>query len=568
MPNIHIDHPSALLTFFILTVGGMLFSYIFHKLKLPEMIGLLGIGLLLGPTGLNVLDLAAIDNIHVISDIALGLMTFTVGTHINYKSLHNSWQRILSLACFDIVVTYFVVFTLLTVFTDISLPTRLLVSSLSISTSPGTILHLIQGKQARGVLVKTLLGVVALNNVAAIVVFEICKKIAIAAETGGDSIAILEPLGAVLTALFIGALSGVLLTLVTRHVHKDAELLAITFLAIIFNILFSQGVGGLSPLLINLATGIAVGNLSYHNKRLVRIFDGLNIILFTVFFTMAGTHFHLDRLAGAGVAGGLFIGGRILGKYIGPFLGGRVIKISEKIRKNLGGALIPQGGLAIGLVISLEYNEVLNSGGNSSIAAIVATIVLAAVTFNEILGPITAARSFDKTGETNQDNPRLVNFLHEEYIMVDLEAADKWEAIDKMCSFMVKTHHLKHITPSELNESVVNREKECSTGLGHGIALPHARITSKESLMGVIGILKEPIDFESLDGEKVSVIILVATPEDQIDQHLKVCQTVAKIFTRDTTFFESLLSCHDATEVYDLLQSEQIRDLNYFLAGE
>ena len=567
MPDIHIDHPSALLTFFVLTVGGMFFSYLFHKLKLPEMIGLLGIGFVLGPTGLNIFDLEAINNIHVISDIALGLMTFTVGTHINYKSLHNSWKRILNLAIFDITITYFIVFTLLTLFSGLSLTTRLLVSSLAISTSPGTILHLIHGKRARGMLVKTLLGVVALNNVGAIIIFEVCKKIAVGLEVGSGSIVVIQPLLAVALAISIGLLTGLLLNVITRHVHREADLLAITFLVIIFNILFSTGIGGISPLLVNLATGIVIGNLSYHNKRIVRIFDGLNVILFTVFFTMAGTHLHLDRMTAAGVAGGIFIFGRIFGKIIGSYLGGKMTNASAKIVKNLGMALIPQGGLAVGLVISLEYNEIFKAGGNESIAAIVSTIVLAAVTFNEIIGPITTGRAFDNTGETNQDNPRLVNFLHEEYIMVPLEAKDKWEAIEKMCNFMVKTHHLKHITREELTRVVIKREKECSTGLGSGIALPHARITSKESLMGVIGIMKEPIDFESLDGQKVSVIILVATPEDQIDQHLKVCQTVATIFTRDTTFFENLIKCGDAAEVYDLLQSEQVRDQNYFLTS-
>lgn len=568
MPDLHLDHPSALLSFFILSITGLVFSYLFQKLKLPSILGLLCVGMLLGPV-LGVFDPHALHEIETISHITLGIMTFTVGTHLNYKSLHNSWGRILGLAFFDVTLTFGLIFGLLTWLTDLSLILRLLLSSLAISTAPGTVIHVIQHKSARGILVKTLLGVVALNNVAAITIVELCKKIGISMQSGngGVSTDLLAPVGFVLLGLLIGFTTGCLIAKISRHLHTDAQLLALTILAIVFHQLLADHFSAISALLMNLSCGIAVGNFSYQNKRILKIFESLNVILYTVFFTLAGTHMKLNYLLAAGVGGILFIIGRSLGKISGSFVGGFLTRSPERIRSNLGLALLPQGSLAIGLVISLEIHRAFNQVGPDglSIATQVSTILFASVAFHEIFGHIAASFAFDRTGETGQESPRLVNFLHEEYIMLPLEATDKWEAIDKMCQFLVKTHHLKKISPAELKEVVIKREKEMSTGLGNGIALPHARIDAKESLMGVIGILKKPLEFESLDGEPVQVLILVATPENQVELHLKVCQTVAKIFTRDSEFIHDLAGCRNAAEAYDLLQSKEVQEINYFM---
>ena len=72
-------------------------------------------------------------------------------------------------------------------------------------------------------------------------------------------------------------------------------------------------------------------------------------------------------------------------------------------------------------------------------------------------------------------------------------------------------------TFQDLHQSVIDRERESSTGLGHNLAVPHARIPAAESPMGVVGILRTPIDSEAPDGEKVDIICLVATPEGKAD---------------------------------------------------
>jgi len=146
-----------------------------------------------------------------------------------------------------------------------------------------------------------------------------------------------------------------------------------------------------------------------------------------------------------------------------------------------------------------------------------------------------------------------------------VEAEDKWDCIEKMCRFLVKTNHLRSIKFDDLFQSVTEREKSFSTGLGNRLAIPHARIPAKEYLMGVIGIAKKPIEFESIDGEKVDIVILIATPEGKEDLHLKVIATIAKIFAEDPTFHEKLVNAENPAEAYDLLQSKEVQEINYFL---
>lgn len=557
-----------LLSFFILVSLGILAGNVFQLFRLPAITGQIAVGILIGHAGLNLfgnslLGPTPLHHVGIISEIALGVMTFTVGTHLNLKRMHNAWRRIAAFAFFDIVCTFVLVFLLLTLLTDLRMVTRLLASSIAIATAPGTVISLIQKKQARGKMVKTLLGVVALNNVATIIIFEVVKQTSRVAEQIGWS-HLAEPILGVIGALLLGQATGYLLSVMTRHVHGDEHLLAYAFLLVVGNILVAYLLPGFSALLINLSSGVAVGNWSYHNKRIVHVLSGLNELLYTLFFVLAGVHLQVNRLETAGLAGLVFVLARMIGKIGGARLAAVTLRYPGNLGRILGMGLIPQAGLAVGLVISLEYSAFF-SAGVDSIAGIVATIVLASVTVNEIIGPFTTSKSFDLAGESGQDQTRLVNFLHEEYILTPLVASNKWEAIEKLGDFLIKTHDIREISRDDLVAGVIEREKEMTTALGNGIALPHARFQAREDLMGVIGILSEPMDFNALDDQPVSILILVATPEHKVQLHLKVCAAVANIFRKDPKITHRMVHARNAAEVYDILQSKEVRDINYFL---
>ena len=99
---------------------------------------------------------------------------------------------------------------------------------------------------------------------------------------------------------------------------------------------------------------------------------------------------------------------------------------------------------------------------------------------------------------------------------------------------------------------MLQREKLGSTGIGHGIAIPHGKLPKLERLFGLFARLDRPIDFESLDGQPVDLIFLLLAPEGAGADHLKALARVARLL-RDPDTANKLRDSRDADALYAVL---------------
>jgi hypothetical protein len=242
-----------------------------------------------------------------------------------------------------------------------------------------------------------------------------------------------------------------------------------------------------------LILGIVITNYSKYKATLFGAFKDIEIEVFTLFFVLAGTHLDLKAVQMAGIAGIALIISRLIGKTFAPTLGAYLAGSTQTIKKWIGISLYPIAGVAIGLVLLIENNAFL-----SKYSTEVTAIILTAVVVNELLGPIFTGLAIKKSGEEHKNRIRLMDFLQEEYIKINLDARDKWDALDQMAQFLFKTHKIIELTLPELKESIYNREKEISTGIGYNLAIPHAIVEGGPKIRGVIGISKTGIPFENL----------------------------------------------------------------------
>ena len=105
-------------------------------------------------------------------------------------------------------------------------------------------------------------------------------------------------------------------------------------------------------------------------------------------------------------------------------------------------------------------------------------------------------------------------------------------------------------------EAVFVREKTRSTGIGSGIAIPHGKCKAVKELVMAIGITREPIDFESVDGKPVTIIILLVSPLDQTGPHIQALARISRLML-DEQFRLSLEKASSAEEVYELLNNKE-----------
>ena len=105
-------------------------------------------------------------------------------------------------------------------------------------------------------------------------------------------------------------------------------------------------------------------------------------------------------------------------------------------------------------------------------------------------------------------------------------------------------------------EALMERESLGPTGVGHGVALPHARLDGVEAVVGVFILLEKPIDFEAIDRQPVDVIFALFAPEDAGVEHLKALALVARTL-RDPALCAKLRANHDPVTLYTILTENQ-----------
>jgi Kef-type K+ transport system membrane component KefB len=166
-----LEKPVPLCTFLLLAIAGMCAGHLAKRIKIPDISGQVVAGMLLGPGILGVFSANTLHEMKLITEVTLGVIAFIAGTHLSFKKLHNASRRVFLFSGADMVITFMGVFGMLSLLSILDVSGRLLLAAIAIATAPGTVVGIIQAKKASGVLVKTVIGVVALNNIAGIVAF-------------------------------------------------------------------------------------------------------------------------------------------------------------------------------------------------------------------------------------------------------------------------------------------------------------------------------------------------------------------------------------------------------------
>jgi nitrogen PTS system EIIA component len=143
----------------------------------------------------------------------------------------------------------------------------------------------------------------------------------------------------------------------------------------------------------------------------------------------------------------------------------------------------------------------------------------------------------------------LTDLVAPNAIMPALKANNKKQALQEIAA---KAAELCGQTERTILEVLQQREKLGSTGVGHGIAIPHGKLPKLEKLFGLFARLDRPIDFEALDGQPVDLVFLLLAPEAAGADHLKALARVARLL-RDADVARKLRNSRDAEALYAVL---------------
>ena len=142
----------------------------------------------------------------------------------------------------------------------------------------------------------------------------------------------------------------------------------------------------------------------------------------------------------------------------------------------------------------------------------------------------------------------LASLLSEELIIPEMVATDRWHAIEEIVNRLVEEGQLDITHRDEAIVSLRHREETMSTGIGFGIAIPHASCNAVPEVTACFGRSKAGIDFESLDNKPVHFIVLFLVPRDQFQTHLRTLAAIAK-FLNDPAVRSDLAEASDAKAI-------------------
>lgn len=376
-------------------------------IRVPRVTGYLLTGILVGPSfaqfiGIpSLLKIKTIESMHAMSDVALVLILLTIGMRFRGESLRRWKHRIFLFSAGEIVLTFIFVFTLvilLVIFIPKLAMTSmdeqpssglyygLLLGIMAIATAPAATLLVIREYESEGPLTDAITTLVGVNNLVAIISFNILIHFYLAGDTGLVTLLlrIIIPIGiGMLIGFFMSGWAQKLNTVTEFQLLVLGGALTIIALCKIFEYDF---------LLACFACGIVLVNSSPKAEKIIDAIKQFDYALYVIFFVLAGASLHLDALVHIGFLGTAYIVGRTLGKILGCLIGARLGKFNATAQKFSGLSMLAQAGVAIGLCQSL-----INMGAPG--AKTISSVIFGSVVIFELIGPISIRFSLVQAGE-------------------------------------------------------------------------------------------------------------------------------------------------------------------------
>lgn len=150
----------------------------------------------------------------------------------------------------------------------------------------------------------------------------------------------------------------------------------------------------------------------------------------------------------------------------------------------------------------------------------------------------------------------LLDIITPDCIRAPLGAKDKRGVIDELVDVLAG---LKKVgDPKALKDAVWTREQTRTTGIGHGLAIPHGKCPGISGLAMAIGKPATPMDFQAIDGQPVKLIVLLASPPDRTSDHIQALAKISRLMTMDD-FRNRIYAAGSPAEIYDLLKSQETK---------
>ncbi len=413
----------------ICVAGGIIGAFIFQKLNMPQVVGYIVIGVLIGDTGFGLLHPTDIQNLQPFNNFALGLIGFLVGGELSasiFKKYGKQFTLILlgeGLAAFFLVgvfttlIIYFVCGSWVTAAAG-----GIVFGAIASATDPASTIDVLWEYRSAGVLSTAIVAIVALDDALAMTLYGLGTSVAtILTQGGGHSVGLtlLHTFFELGGAILLGVVCGFALDAMMKYLPQNEKRLGMSIgvlmvcigLAVAFN---------MDVILATMAVGIVLINRAPNrSKKLFETVRSFSTPIYIIFFVLVGARLSLGNMPAwiwALVAAYVLM--RSVGKWIGAYWGGKVSKAEKPVQNYMGMALFAQGGVAVGLSIVASHNlQHIQVTEGMSLGDMIIFTVTATTLCVQLIGPAFAKLAIKKAGEIGRN-------VTEEDVMNELKVVD------------------------------------------------------------------------------------------------------------------------------------------------
>ena len=441
----------------IILILGFLMTRLTKLLKLPNVVAYLIVGILIGPSVINLIPGEFISRTSFISDVALVFVAFTAGEFFKFDAIKKSLGKAIVITAIESIVTFGLIFVLCFFAFKLGAPFSLVLASLASATAPTSTIMTIKQTGSKGHYVTTLLEVLAIDGVFALILYTVSISVFVGVADG-SALGFMDigwPLIKMIICLAIGIAFGFALKFLISSKRTVGNRLIIV-VAVLLLFCGVCSLFGQSPLLGGIAIGTIYTNLC-KDKDEEKIFAQVNYFMppiMLVFFVRGGMSLNFSVFTQSSALTAVpfivivlaFLVVRFIGKYGGTYVGSVITAQPKETRNYLGFGLIPQASVAIALATMAAVT--LQAYNHDEYATALLAIILASSIIFELIGPVLAKLGLYLSKSYGHES--IDEVVPDKNLNVVKEEGSSQE-IDKLAAQI--DHISKEIPPLEVDEA-------------------------------------------------------------------------------------------------------------------
>jgi Kef-type K+ transport system membrane component KefB len=399
-----VGHLDILFVLGIAIFAGTIMGRISRQMHIPQVVGYVVAGIIAGGSVLHLIRAELINSLLPFNLFALGIIGFMIGGELKYETFQKYGKQFFIIllaeglfAFFAVAILTFLAGALLTGHWRTSLALGIVLGAISSATAPAATVDVLWEYKTRGILTRTILAIVALDDGLALLLYGFASSFAGGLLDGGkynliQSIAI--PLWEIIGGIALGIAAGLLVIFLLRYISEPARVLAMS-IAVILSVMGLSVILKVESILATMTLGTTLVNLRPKRcQPLFNLTEKFSPPIYVLFFVLVGARLQLGHIPFWMISLAIvYVLGRTLGKMSGSWFGAYISHSPAAVRKYLGMCLFSQAGVAIGLSIIASHRF----GGDFGEAII---LIITSTTFLvQIIGPPCVRIGVKKAGE-------------------------------------------------------------------------------------------------------------------------------------------------------------------------